>query len=78
MRTINGIQLKKIDIPKSRQNYSEIFAELKIGEGFEVTESDIASVRASACNHKRTHNRFDYTTRKTDTGSYMLVRTERN
>ena len=77
MKTINGIEIKPMKTPKSRQNYSEIFAELKIGEGFEVSESDIASVRASACNYKRTHGRWDYTTRKIDTG-YVLVRTERN
>jgi len=70
-------QIKPMEQPKPRFNYVDLFRNLKIGEGFEIDENHIASVRVSASTYKRNHPTWNYATRKTANG-YDFVRIERN
>jgi hypothetical protein len=72
----NNHTIKQID-PPIRQSYAELFAKMEIGQGFDVTGRNIASVRASACTYKKKHSEWAYLTFKTETG-YSIVRIERN
>jgi len=71
-----NIELTQMEIPPPRQSYAEIFTRMKIGDGFKVTERDIASVRASASGYKKKFPEWNYTSRKSDSG-YNLIRIER-
>ena len=77
MKTINGITVKRMKTPPKRRNWAEIFSQMEIGDGFEATEKDIASVRASGSAYKRTHPEWSYSSLKIEENKYNVVRIER-
>ena len=73
-----NFEITPMEIPPPRQSYAEIFARMEIGDGFKVCERDIASVRASASGYKKKFPDWSYTSRKSDSGGYNLIRIEKN